>query len=354
MATIGGRLIDQGNSGCVFTPSLHCKYKKDEPKPAKGDKFISKLIRENDANLEYSIANIINKIPLSKNYFSVANSICVPSKTQAEKDLPDCKPLEKSSIDKFRLLSLTYAGIPVYRYKFSVDTFDMMNFFTHIVGAGALLALFGVIHTDLHMGNILVDQHAIPRIIDFNLAIIKEQANISDITHTYGPQWSQESPDATLINAIANGYKPSIVIPSIILKKPIMKKIRSVLSITNETMIEQLQQFAAISSAIISGDVLKWFSAYWRTIDSWAIGAVIIELLSTIFIMSSFTPMIMKYKPKLMPLLRRMCAINPIERIDCVQALYYLQPDHFIIRKYGKRWLEKVGSGNIDAPSGTG
>ena len=32
MATIGGRLIDQGTSGCVFSPPLHCKYKKDNPK----------------------------------------------------------------------------------------------------------------------------------------------------------------------------------------------------------------------------------------------------------------------------------------------------------------------------------
>jgi len=347
MATFGGRLIDQGNSGCIFTPPLHCKYKKDEPTPIKGDKLITKLIRESDAKLEYSIATIVHGIPLWKNYFSVANSICTPSVKQTEKDLPECKPLEKSSIDKFQLLSLTYAGVPIYRYKFTVSTFDMMGFFTHLIGAGALLSLFGVVHTDLHMANILVDQHTIPRIIDFNLAIIKEQVTVNDITHAYGVLWSQESPDATLMNAVAHGYKPSLVIPSIILKKPIMKKIRSVLSMTNETMIEQLEQFAATSTSIISGDVLKWFHAYWRTIDSWAIGAIMVDLLSSFSLMSGFTSMIMKHKPQLMPLLRRMCAINPIHRIDCVQALYYLQPDHFIIRKYGKAWLEKVGSGNI-------
>lgn len=349
----GGRLIDQGKYGCVFTPPLHCKYKKDEPKPLKGNKLITKLIDESGAKLEYSIATIIHRIPLWKNYFSVANSMCVPSKKQTEKDLPSCKPLEKASIDAFRLLSLTYVGVPIYRYKFSVDTFDMMGFFTHLVGAGALLALFGVVHTDLHMANILVDHHTIPRIIDFNLAIIKNQVTIDDFTYGYSTHWSQESPDATLINAIAHGYKSSSAIPSIILKKPIIKKIRSMLSITNETMIEQLEQFAATSTFIISGDVLGWFREYWSTIDSWAIGAVIVDLLSSFSLMSSFTPMIMKYKPQLIPLLRRMCAINPVQRVDCVQALYYLQPDHFIIRKYGKAWLERVGSGNISAASGT-
>jgi serine/threonine protein kinase len=347
MAMIGGKLVAQGNSGCVFTPALHCKYKKDDQKPIKGEMILTKLINEYDAKLEYTIATIIRGIPLWKNYFSVALSMCEPSMKQTEKDLPECKPLQKAPITTFRILPLTNAGLQIYRYKFPVATFDMMNFFTHLIGAGALLALFGVVHTDLHMGNILVDEHTIPRIIDFNLAIIKEQAHVEDITHTYGVIWSQESPDATLMNGVVHGYKPSKIIPSIILKKPIMKKIRSILSVTNETMIEELEQFAATSIAITSGDVLKWFNAYWRTIDSWAIGAVIVELLSSFSVMSGFRPMIIKHRPQLLPLLRRMCAVNPIQRIDCVQALYYLQPDHFIIRKYGKAWLEKVGTGNI-------
>jgi hypothetical protein len=281
MATIGGRLVAQGNSGCVFTPALHCKYKKDEPKPEKGEQILTKLINEYDAKFEYTISTIIRGIPLWKNYFSVALSMCEPSTKQTEKDLPDCKPLEKKSISNFRLLPITYAGLQIFRYKFPLATFDMMSFFTHLIGAGALLVRFGVVHTDLHMGNIMVDEHTIPRIIDFNLAIIKEQARVEDITHAYGVIWSQEPPDETLINAIAHGYKSNNVIPSIILKKPIMKKIRSMLSITNETMIEQLEQFAATSASIISGDVLGWFKNYWRVIDSWAIGAVIVDLLSS-------------------------------------------------------------------------
>ena len=342
MATIGGRLIDQGNSGCIFTPALHCKYKKHDQKPIKGEQIVTKLIHKDDANQEYTISMIIREIPLWRNYFSVALSMCVPSTKQTEKDLSECKPLDKAPISTFRILPVPYAGLQIFRYKFSAKTFDMMNFFTHLIGAGALLALFGVVHTDLHMGNILVDHHGIPRIIDFNLAIIKEKVTINRIEHAYGVIWSQESPDATLINAIAHGYTPSNAIPSIILKKPIMKKIRSMLSITNETMIEQLEQFAATSASITSGNVLSWINTYWRTIDSWAIGTYFIDMLKV----HSITPQIYnQYKAKhavFKKLLVKLCEVNPDQRWDCMQALYYLHPNSIVIRKYGASWLNKT------------
>lgn len=347
MTTIGGKLIGEGTYGCVFRPSLYCKYKKDQPKADKKEQLITKIIKTDSAEVEYSIANIIRGIPLWKNYFSVATSICEPNVKQTDKDFTKCEELSSRPLSGFRLLSLTYAGVQLDRYKFSVETFDMMKFFTHLISAGALLALFGIVHRDLHQGNVLVDMEVVPRIIDFNLSIIKEQIHTDDLIHTHNVMYPQESPDATLMNSIGWGYKPSSVIRSIITKKPVIKKIRSVLGITYETMLEQLEQFAATSASITSGNSLMWFNTYWRTIDSWSIGCIMVEVLSTLSVWANFTPMIMKHRAKLMPLLRRMCAVNPIQRVDCVQALYYLQPDHFIIRKYGKAWLDKVGNGNI-------
>jgi hypothetical protein len=157
----------------------------------------------------------------------------------------------------------------------------------------------------------------------------------------------QESPDATLVNAISLGYKRSQVIRSILLKKPIIKKIRSLLGVSYEKMLQSLDQFTSTSKSMQSGDTLLWFNTYWRTIDSWSIGVIILELLSTFSLWSGFAPTITKHKAQLFPLLRRMCAVNPLQRVDCVQALYYLQPNHFIIRKYAKAWMDKVGTGNI-------
>ena len=349
MITSGGHLMDEGMYGCIFTPSLKCKNKKDQPTPtsSKIHPLLSKIILADSAELEYSIASIIRGIPLWKNYFAVATSICEPSLKQTDEDLSKCDILASKPLSAFRILSMTYGGSPLHQYRFTVDSFDMMNFFTHLISAGALLALFGIVHRDLHQGNVLVDSETVPRIIDFNLAMIKEDATADELSHSHNVMLPQESPDATLVNAISLGYKRSQVIRSIIDKKPIIKKIRSMLGISYESMLQQLNQFSSTSKSMQSGDTLLWFTTYWRLIDSWSIGVMIVELLTTFSLWSGFTPMITKHKAQLFPLLRRMCAVNPLQRVDCVQALYYLQPNHFIIRKYAKAWMDKVGTGNI-------
>jgi serine/threonine protein kinase len=346
MITSGGHLMDEGMYGCIFTPSLVCKNKKDQPKPSKIP-LLSKIIGTDSAELEYSIASIIRGIPLWKNYFAVATSMCEPSLKQTDKDISKCEVMSSKPLSDFRILSMTYGGLPLHNYRFTVDSFDMMNFFTHLISAGALLALFGIVHRDLHQGNVLVDSETIPRIIDFNLSIIKENATADELSHSHNIMLPQESPDATLVNAISLGYKRSQVIRSIIRKKPIIKKIRSLLGVSNETMIQSLDLFSSTSKSMVSGDTLLWFNTYWRMIDSWSVGVIIVELLTTFSLWPGFTSTITKHKAQLFPLLRRMCAVNPLQRVDCVQALFYLQPNHFIIRKYAKAWLDKVGSGHI-------
>lgn len=348
MITSGGHLMDEGMYGCIFTPSLLCKNKKDQPLPA-NTSYLSKLIGVDSAELEYSIATIIRGIPLWKNYFSVATSICEPSLKQTDEDISKCEIIGSKSLSTFRILSMTYGGSPLHNFNFKVDSFDMMVFFTHLISAGALLSLFGIVHRDIHQGNILVDNETIPRIIDFNLSIIKENVNADELAHSHNVMLPQESPDATLVNAISLGYKRSKVIRSIILKKNIIKKIRSLLGISYESMVESLDQFTSTSKSMLSGDTLLWFTTYWRTIDSWSIGVIIVELITTFSLWSAFASTITKHKTQLFPLLRRMCAVNPLQRVDCVQALYYLQPNHFIIRKYAKAWMDKVGTGNIQS-----
>lgn len=347
----GGKLIDKGLYGCIFTPPLACKpdtqqYAADYEKDT--GYTLSKLIIKREAEIEYNISKVIHQIPLWKNYFVVSESICEPAAVQTDKDLKDCPPMQEHTLSEFRILTMPYGGVPLNMYVFNLRTLNVMDFIIHLIEAGAILTLFGIVHRDIHQGNILVDSSTIPRIIDFNVAVpVKNTITTSTLAHSYEVTTAQEPPDSTLVNAIQLGYKPDRVIEAIIHKKPIMKRIRTLLNIPLDTMLASLELFYTQSKSVKAGDSVKWFQTYWRTIDSWAIGVNIIDLISKLLIWPDFAKTLKKIEPTLFPVLKRMCAVNPLERIDCVQAINYLAPNSFITRKYSKAWLAKVGTGNI-------
>jgi serine/threonine protein kinase len=341
----GGKLFDEGMYGCIFTPPLKCKDAKKQYDES--DTSLSKLIIKEYANKEWLIMAKIKKIPLWKNYFIVSESSpCVPAPIQKEKELALCPPLTNSNskLSDFRILTMPYGGTPLTSYRVQLANFDFMGFVTHFIEAGALLNLFGIVHRDIHQGNILVDNEQVPRIIDYNLSILVESiVTLGELKHKYEPNLAQEPPDSTLVNAVHQGYNYEKVINSIINKKQILKKVRIMLGISAQEQLESLEDWYRMSKAAKSGDEVAWFNNYWRTIDSWAIGVNIVDFISKLSLWPEFSTTLNKVRGKLFPVLRRMCEVNPKQRIDCVQALNMLSPNSFIIRKYSKEWLAKVG-----------
>lgn len=307
---------------------------------------LSKITLKSHADKEYKIAEIIRDIPFYRNYYAVAEAICDAATTQTDPDIDRCDVLEDHSQGKFKLLSMYNYGEPL-DYMRPSRTFDVMRFVIHLVEAGALLNLVGIVHRDIHHGNILVDKHNVPRLIDFNLSVMTEnRVTPSHLLHEHTVMVEQMSPDATLVNAIAmghtNGYK---VIESILTKRHIIKKIDTMLNVSQHVMKKDLTYLYEKSKSIPAGDSVAWFHAYWRKIDSWAIGVNILQFLSRFALWSEMDTLLAPHKPALFPVLRRMCEVSPLKRIDCVQALYQLNPDSFIIKRYAKGWLEKVGDG---------
>ena len=348
MMLSGGKLFDEGMYGCIFTPPLECKTTTKKTLEESEFPALSKLILKDAADLEYSISKVIRQIPLWKNYFVVSESICEPAPIQKEKELYDCAVLDNNKLSDFRILSMPYGGVPLNTYRISLQSFEFMDFVIHFIESIALLNLFGIVHRDIHQGNILVDNNQVPRIIDFNLAIpVQSTVTSNKLRHKYDFVLAQEPPDSTLVNAVMTGFNGERVIESIIDKKPIIKKIRNILGVNAQDQQRSLDKFFRDSKSVKAGDSAKWFKTYWRTIDSWAVGVNIIDLISKLSLWPEFTTTLKKISPKLYPVLRRLCEVSPTKRIDCVQALNYLNPNSFIIRKYGKPWLNKVGDGNI-------
>ena len=341
---VGGRLYDQGMYGCVFTDRLKCKngqgvgQRQDTTK-----RPLTKISDTKDAEQEYRISEAIRNIPQWGQYFAVAEAMCEPApiSKQVDKDIAKCDLLEGHEMSDFRILSMTHRGTPLHRYAFPLRAgFDFGRFAQHLVEAGAMMALFGIIHRDLHRGNILMDTHMVPRIIDFNLSLRSTAVKrVEDVQHGHSLTITQEPPDSVLVNAVSQGYKASKVIASMIEKKPTLRIVSNVLGIRMETMEEEIQRFYAESKSAQTGDLVGWFQAYWRVLDSWAIGVALVETIQKL----SVWPEFVWDKARWLPVLRKMCAVHPLKRMDCVEALHLLAPGHIILRKYGTAWLQKRG-----------
>jgi serine/threonine protein kinase len=343
----GGKLFDEGMYGCIFTPPLDCKNTKKVDDET-NDTALSKLILAPAANQEWTIMKKIKKIPLWKNYFIISESPpCEPAPIQKDKELYNCSIFDEPEykLSDFRILTMPYGGTPLTTYRINLANFDFMSFVIHFIEAGALLNLYGIVHRDIHQGNILIDAEEVPRIIDYNLSIlIGENVTLNKLKHKYDFNLAQEPPDSTIVNAVFMGYNYQKVLDSIVQKKSIMKKIRNILGVDETQQAASLEMFYWKSKSLKTGNQVMWFNNYWSKIDSWAIAVNIIDLISKLSLWPEFSSTLRKISPKLYPVLRKMCEVNPKERFDCVQALNALSPNSFIIRKYGKAWLAKTGS----------
>jgi serine/threonine protein kinase len=351
----GGALLDEGGYGCVFMPPLLCINEKRDPSDKEGgrglDGKLDKVLRLDDAEKEYIVAKEIQKIPLWQQYFSVPESMCTPAPAskQTETSLQDCTILNKMPLGRLRILRSNYAGTPLNQLRIQINTFSFRSFMIHLLEGAALMALFGVVHCDLHFGNVLIDKANVPRIIDFNRGISIHQ--IKDVRAKMGLIYYgnrdliQVSPDWALLCGRMDGIDKDTILADLFETSVWLKKIQAFLGIMATSQRESLETFYAKSRSAQTADLTLWFKSYWRLVDSWAIGNVLINTLLKLLLWPSFQATdYSRHATQIKTVLSKMTAVSPLERIDSVQALALLDPGNYILRKYAGDWLEKVGS----------
>jgi len=199
----GGKAVDAGSYGCVFSPALKCA---DKTIPYK-ENYISKLMHKRDADLEIiemkKVEKYIKNIPNNDKYFLVADtSICNPADITNKEDLKSfdetCGLYTKEGIDsynvnqslnKLSLINMPNGGLSIENFIYKwIDMPDKYQVFIKLNNALIQLLVNGIVplnklgfhHYDVKSGNILFSQDGNARLIDWGLASSNDGVVVPD------------------------------------------------------------------------------------------------------------------------------------------------------------------------------
>jgi serine/threonine protein kinase len=352
----GGKLLGQGYYGCVFDPPLTCRGEKN-PKAAKKGQ-LGKLTEIDDVEAELMAAKFFKDKPEAKKYFILADlkTLCKPSDSgepaidltkQTEKDLDKCAALEREGIDDMVHYQMEYGGKSLHeRFHVVQASFPFYKFMGHMLEVGAYLALNGIIHNDLHSGNIVVNKDSHPRLIDFGRAYNSKDINMSlieKLAADYYPDLGQITPECSTLDGLSQNVQFPRIIQDLIQKKPGLLYAERLFGQGRQEQMAEFQQFWKTSKSLQKNDVISFWKLYWPVVDAWSIGHC---LAGTIYKLKQSTRFMdsEEWKKKfgvVKAIITGLLKASPRARLDSVEALALYDPmNSLVLSASGKAWLK--------------
>jgi hypothetical protein len=348
----GGVILGQGEYGCVMSNPLPCKY--PHYIPGANSHNIMKIGRPNTLVNEYEVSRIIQQIPFSSNYFILLKgSPCELSRKSLEVDpsIKSCEIIAKKGFDHVKGVRMKFGGVSLGDYKFNASKFDIYKFGMHLLEAATMLVTHGIVHWDLHTGNVVVDNYGVPRVIDFGLAIVKKYVNdigiIDGLKYQYDPWYVQHPPELALFNGAIEKRSIGFMLKDIFdgpRKKKTFNIAQMVLGVTREEQEASIEAFTNESDAFKKADLIEYWNHYWTKLDSWSIGNMILYILYILLkIGYNDNPIYKEHKAMIHSVLKGLLELDPRKRLDVVDALEKWNPNSKIFKKFGISWQKAKG-----------
>lgn len=354
----GGAIIGHGTFGCVFDPPLRVVSKVDGKcvNVNTTGRTVGKISESEEVSNEIEAAKVLTTIPNYSSYFSVVdlNNIHRPCKKSLQTDagLDECPIIKRVNMSNMLHFTMPYSGIGLSKY-FTIHIKNkkqvpISKTITHILEAGSLLILNNFIHYDIHSENILFDDvTSIPRIIDFGFSFSVTNINKDTLDtrwKVYSPDYPTEAPEITAIQGVRHKMSLNTVINQIMTGKHPIKMAQFILGIPMIKQEKSFRSFWENSKSIQESDWVSFFKYYWPGFDAWSFGTVILKIYSHVSQAPVYTkdPSWAQISLKIKAILRGLLQVNPIERIDCIEALYMFHPESPIFKlEAATSWLEE-------------
>lgn len=341
----GGKLVGQGTYGCAVNPPFLCKGR---VRAEQNESKVGKITVEDDAKTELHISKILRTSKLWKHYFILPElTSCEPLQKQRSEDWQECGITKEVPPNELLQIISSYGGrsfSSLGSISLHPSRFKYISFFQHLLEGSALLALKGVVHYDLHRANILVDRYNVPRLLDFGMAFSANELSYEIIDNRwklYDPKYDSEPPEITVATGIRKGISFKNVVNASIFEKPVFKNYEIIFQEDRDVLVSQLESFCMKSKAFRRKDWLTVYKTYWPGFDSFALAAVLLNVLRTQLTWPEFvsSPEWQRKGDVILDVLKRMLNPNPSLRYDCVEALALYDPQNVVLRN-SEAWLQ--------------
>ncbi len=206
---MSSRFLSSGAYGCVYYPGYNC-----DGKPLKKNGLVTKLVKDNfTTQTEIVVGHHVRKqIPDYGKHFIVVSKQCKLDESLVDPLREGCKMLERSPSKNYVLLYSVYLkSVELYDIiEKGVRLSQLLRFFFDLLQKTTLLREAGIVHNDLHMGNVLYTSKGNLFVIDFGLSIKADllkadnQTYLREIFHSYTPNWKWWPLEYHLITYVLN------------------------------------------------------------------------------------------------------------------------------------------------------
>ena len=344
----GGVKIGEGYYGCVFAPPLKCKSRTKAPT----GKMVGKLAEVETAETEVMISATLKKVPAAPEYFILIESSCepAPKENQTDKDLSDCRLLDEVDLADTLQVTMSLGGKALTYVPWTTKDIDYQELGQHLLEAGTLMLIAGVVHSDLHTSNILLDTPSKARIIDFGIGWTPESLTLANLLENaikaFNPQISQEPPELATINGLTEGQRLPELLEKLQRDKITVTHLGILFEKSPEEMWDSFRNFLDHSWTFRERTeiaFLNFFKLYWSKIDAWSIGVILFGLFAKLIHDPAFENSL-EYQTRggtFVEVIKGLCTMDPGLRLDCAEALQMWAPESPILERADvKAWLD--------------